>query len=213
MNLRNFCSILVRLTIFQNLFISHGMPHYIPVFGTFLQEGIHLRTKRAILNMVFSHCDLRFYIILSWCIGLILGLHIIPLSFHRLNLALHSDYSGHRHFLSLLLTSFIPLMLTFFCIQFKKVYILPILCFLKATFFGFSLFLMRVYFSSGAWLAAILFLFTDLVNVCLLLWFWLRQGKSSTVTVRKDTIILSAILICTCCFDHFAISPFLQRVI
>ena len=203
----------MRLTIFQNHLISHGMPHYIPVFGSFLQEGIHLYAKRLILNMVFNHRNLQFYIILSWCFGLYLGLHIIPLTFPQPNLTLHDGFSGHLHLLSLLLTTFIPFTLTHICIQCKKKGILPILCFLKATFFGFSLFIMRICFSSGAWLAAILFLFTDLVNICLLLWFWLRQGKSNTITVRKDTIIFSTILIFACFFDHFAISPFLQRII
>lgn len=189
------------------------MPHYIPVFGSFLQEGIHLYAKRSIWNMVFNHRNLQFYIILSWCFGLYLGLHIIPSSFSQWSLTLHNGFTGHLHLLSSLLTAFIPFMLTLICIQRRKRVGLPILCFLKATFFGFSLFIMRICFSSGAWLSAILFLFTDLVNICLLLWFWLRQGKSNTITVRKDTIIFSTILIFACFFDHFAISPFLQRII
>lgn len=172
-----------------------------------------MRRKRPILISSFFRRNIQFYIILTWCAGLFAGLHIVPAFFSAHDAEIYGNASMRQSFPLLLFLAFLPHGLTFACVHFQKVMLLPFLCLLKALSFGFSLFLLGKHFLSGSWLAVILFLFTDLVNICLLLWSWLRQGRTVTKYCKKDIFMLCSVLLAACIFDSFAITPFLQKII
>ena len=168
-----------------------------------------MRSRKATTQINLSHNHLQFYIIFSWLTGLLLGLHIIPgiagvVSWNPVN-----DEIYIRHFLSLLIVGYIPIGLSVLLIVRYRLTWIPILCFLKSLLFGFSLHLLVICFSSGAWLGRILYLFADSINTCMLLWFWLRQGSKQQENTCRDAVILSCTHICCCIFESFVLSPFL----
>ena len=211
MNSSRIYSILVRLTIFQNCVFSYGLPHHASVFMVNLGEDIHLYTKGAILNVLSPRRIIRFYIILAWVFGLFMGLHIIPRLFPASNCQLNLYAPLKQGFPLPLVLSFLLISATHICLYYNKSGFLLLLCLLKSVLFGFSLFLVSNSFASGAWLAVILFLFTDMMNVCLLLWFWLRHSVHGTDHLFKDTSIYIGALIVASSFDHFSLTPFLQK--
>ena len=212
MNSRWIYSILVRLTIFQNYVFSYGLPHYTSVFMVILGEDIHLHTKRAILNVLSPRCNIRFYVILAWLFGLLVGLHIIPSLFPTSNWQLNLKAPLKQSFPLPLALSFLLISATLICLHCNKLFFLPMLCLLRSVFFGFSLFLVSNCFASGAWLAVVLYLFSDAINICLLLWFWLRHSVHKNYHLSKDTAIYIGAVIVAASFDYFFLTPFLQKI-
>lgn len=166
----------------------------------------------ALLKRAKLKSNLRFYIIISWCCGLFLGLHIIPHLSDATTWNFTTESLNHRNFIHLLLIGFAPIVLSYLIFQNRKIWVLPILCFLKALFFGFSLFLLYARFPSAMWLAQALILFADSVGVCLFLWFCLRQSSGKNTNIHFDITILAVIHVLCCLFDSFILSPFLLRL-
>ncbi len=212
LNFIRFCSILVRLTFPEIVQIFNGLPHYISVFWFILGEDIHLYTKRTFLKMQNITISKQFYIILAWCFGLFLGLHIIPAVLFANNRMLLANISYERNYSFLFLVSFVYIWASHYSIRHNKMFILPILCLVKATLLGFSIFLIGCRFSSGGWLALLLFLFSDIVSACLFLWFWLQKGTGYRNDLRKNTIILCIILLAAISIDRFILTPFLYKL-
>lgn len=197
----------------QNCVIINGMPHLRLEFNVILGEDIHLHNKNRIFSFLIGQQIFRFYIILAWLLGLFVGLHIFPSLFLPQNRQLQIYVTPQQDFLLLLVFSYVPMAVTHICIHRKIVHLLPIVCLLKSSFFGFSLFLLRIRFTSGAWLAAILLLFTDIVNASLLLWFCLKRGANDENTLRKDTAIYIVALLISCSFDRLVLAPFILKII
>lgn len=171
-----------------------------------------MHTNRAFLSKFFRRRNIQFYIIFTWCFGLFWGLHIIPMQFSDHVRQLEMDIPVSRNIPLLFILLFVPLAITLIAIHRKKVFLLPALCLIKATLFGFSLYLICMRFSSGSWLAVFLFLFADIVSVCLLLSLWLQQGDSNMKHFIIDAVTACCILIAACCVDGFILTPFLQKI-
>ena len=172
-----------------------------------------MHNKNRIFSFAFWQRYFQFYIILSWLLGLFVGLHIFPSLFLSQDHKLQLNVSVQQNFLLLLVFSCAPIAVTHLCIRHNAANLLPIFCLIKSTLLGFSLFLLKIRFASGAWLAAILFLFTDVVNSSLLLWFWLKNKSRDRDTLRKHTAIYIVALIIVCFIDRFVIAPFILKII
>ncbi len=171
-----------------------------------------MHNKRTFINLQNIIMSKQFYIILAWCFGLLLGLHIIPLIVCANNRLIHANFSFERNYSFLLLSTFVLISASHFCMRHEKMFIIPIFCLIKATLFGFSIFLIGHRFPSGAWLALLLFLFSDIVSACLLLWFWLQKGRGNKNHLRKKTIFLCTIFLATIFIDRFILTPFLYKL-
>ena len=171
-----------------------------------------MRVNFALFKNPDLKSNLRFYIIFSWCCGLFLGLHIIPHIYGATTWRFAAEMIHRSGFVPLLIIGFAPIALSYLLYRHNRMWILPFLCFLKALFFGFVLFLLFARFSSATWLAQGLILFADSVDVCLFLWFCLRQSSGKNTNIRFDITILAAIHVLCCLFDSFILSPFLFRL-
>lgn len=169
-----------------------------------------MRIKTRLQQWFRSMGLAQFYIISCWCIGIFLGLHIIPSYLFVESWIIHLQ--ANQNFLLLLILSLLPIILTWLLIRFHLVQLLPLLCLLRAAVYGFSLAVIFFSFSGGAWLARILFLYTDTLNACLLLWFWLSSSNQSTARTQKNALIIALIAVFNCCIDHFILTPFLQKL-
>lgn len=155
---------------------------------------------------------LQFYIIISWTIGFYIGLHIFSQSFDELvwKPALQKPIPLA---VRIFLLSFVPIVLTAAYRKQKKTPAIILICFFRSILFGISLSLVSEQFRSGIWLAMSLLLFSDIVSVCLLLWFCLRQGRMTDCAVRRYLYIICGALVVVSLVDAFVIAPFLQRIL
>lgn len=167
-----------------------------------------------IAHLAKSHLgnNFRFYIVFAWCLGLIIGLHIIPSQISVGNWSLRIDTAEQGSFPALMLTAFFPIVLAIVCAKRKQTTFLLLLCFLKATLYGFSLLLIYSRFASGAWLGRFLFLLTDTVSSCTLLWFSLSCGANCKIRTKKATALCFLMLLAVCSFDSFVLTPFLHSL-
>lgn len=169
-----------------------------------------LKNLSSKILRTFTH--LQIYIIFAWCIGFVLGLHIIPalLSIERWKLLTGDLICLRLPFL--LLTTGLPLWITLLIFHFGLNRYLPLLCLFKGIAFGFSTALLLSAYGRGVWLANLLFLLCATVNACLMLWFWLRHCDGFVRSIRKDTIIVIIIFFCSCCLERFAVTQLLQMI-
>ncbi len=168
-------------------------------------------TKTQLVRKIFSEVNIQFYIILAWCTGLLLGLHIIPNMISATSWYMTTGVDQRGSFPLLLLFSVLPLLLTFYFIRKGKLFFLPFLCFMRSIFLGFSVSLVFDRFGSGAWLGRFLFLFTDSIRSFLLLWVSLtfsivRKGIRGAAAFSIVSIVFA------CFFDSFCLTPFLNSI-
>lgn len=171
-----------------------------------------MRTKVTILNVFYNLNSFRVYLIFTWVFGLLMGLHIFPRLLADLDCQLLFTISAQRRFPLLCITSLLPFAVTHVCLCLRKQYFLLVLCALKSSLFGFALFILYSNFLSGTWLAVFLYIFSDIVNNCLLLWFWLNQARYGGGIRRLDTAIYIAIQFSACVFDELLVTPVIHKI-
>lgn len=171
-----------------------------------------MNTNFVNLGHKLSRFSVRFYIILSWLVGLILGLHIIPALTMPAGAFAKPLVSDVRHFPLWWLFSILPLVLAIIFVQIRKPHSIPFLCLAKSLLLGFSLFILSEQFPFGTWLAALLFIFPDIISGCLLLWFSLRQGTTKQPCFSLDVAVILFIQTAALCFDVYLIAPLLQKL-
>lgn len=108
---------------------------------------------------------------------------------------------------SLLATVLLPLLCSALAVYTRHIWILPALAFIKAFLFSYTASAVLTVFGSAGWLVCVLLMFTDILSLPLLWWYWQysmvanRQKLSRTVAV--------AILIMAIGFlDSHFVSPF-----
>ncbi len=166
--------------------------------------------KRKQLKFIFSRNKIQFYIILSWFTGLILGFAIIPISFSAFQRTFLIDANFHSLYIVSVVNAFVPFIISLIFLRFGKKGYIPYVCLAKSTLFGIALYIIGRCYPNGAWIAKSLFLFIDSVNVCLLLWFWVRNTSTNSTGKRKDAIVFISILLTACSIDGLVLKPFLQ---
>ena len=171
-----------------------------------------MHTTSRLALCFLKRCDHSFYIIFVWILGIFLGLHIIPIFAPVDRHAVSIYVPIHRSLLLLSAVSFLPLTLTQYVIRRRKAFLMFLLCFVIAMLFGYALYIIRIRFASGAWLALFLFLFPNLVNNTVLLWHWFRAGECSRKSLRTSTTIGIGILLLSICFDYYILTPFLSKI-
>ena len=81
-------------------------------------------------------------------------------------------------------------------------------CFLKAFFYGFSLYFIAASYGSAAWLHRVFLLFSDSFIVVTMLLFWLRQISNNFRTFKLDFLFSIFVVLIVAIIDYLLISPF-----
>lgn len=155
-------------------------------------------------------CSFRVIILaLFWILGLICGIVLFLLSELFQFISIQNALSGPVTFFRLLCIVFAPFLLSVLAVYVRKTGFLFITAFLKAFVFSIIAMAIRVSFGSAGWLVFVLLMFTDLMSLPLLLFYWIRNlsGESTHAFVECLTFISIGFLIC--CIDYSMIVPFL----
>ena len=148
-------------------------------------------------------------LILSWCGGIILGCGLYePSSLYLMRSAISMPVSIVGIFVSF----FLPLLCTYFSVITNKPIIILVVCFLKATAFGYTIKLVSCYFLTAGWLIRLLFLFSDGCLLFFLLFLWIYHFfgnvKQSVCVLNFVGLMYAFVLL----FDVYVIYPFIERL-
>ena len=120
----------------------------------------------------------------------------------------HNLVVRRASFVGMLISVFLPLLLTILFSHFSLLIFLPVLSLVKAFAFSFTTCCVFYTFGSSSWLLQIFLLFSDSIAVILLFWIWIDvlMRRMTTLTIL---FTFFAIIGVVCAVDYFAISPFL----
>ena len=143
-------------------------------------------------------------ILFVWSVGCLVGLFIANRA------AATSPYLfpvPHRSSITIsFLLSSLPIVLSHFIYSLCHFHLLLPLVFLKGLSFMYCYAYIHIIFGNAAWLVRYIVLFSDLVFVCLLLWFWLRCASCAN-SIRYNfrvCLIAGALIVLV---DHYCVLP------
>ena len=149
----------------------------------------------------------RTALLAVWCCGLVWGCSIYEPSYLSL---MHCAVSEPVSIIGVFACVYLPLIITYFSFLTDKPAALMVVCFIKAASCCFSGQLVFRYFDSAGWLIRLLFLFSDSINLLILLYLWIHHlgGKSSEL--KRDLLIAAFFCTVITIVDLFVVDPFLK---
>ena len=145
-----------------------------------------------------------------WLFGLLCGMSLalsqsIDLSYY---FAFYTT-SIHVSLLFLLVARILPLVVSYFSLRYL---LLPVV-FIKAILLSFTSVSILISLDSSVWLILLLFLFSDILTLPVLLWFWLCLIETGERNSLGNHILGTALIALISLFDYMVVSPFLVRLL
>lgn len=147
---------------------------------------------------------------LVWLCGIFGGINVALTNSDFYISLMRSVITKPVSIVGLLVSVFLPLLLSFLLFVSCKSAWFSLVCFYKAVSYGFSGMLLSIMFGSAGWLSRMLFLFSDTVGIVLLFWFWVRRVIFSNEKLMVDTYTYLCIAMITAGFDRLFISPLIM---
>lgn len=111
-------------------------------------------------------------------------------------------------FLSLLLSVYVPLLVTYVAVRMNSRVIMWLLCCIKTCLFSYVFFGVREAYSGAGWLIQLLVLFSNQLSMVVYHCLWLRCLVFKRPAIRLTFIVCGVALLFILFFDLFVISPF-----
>ena len=167
------------------------------------------RPRYFSLSRKVSATILAFTLFIGYFLGSCLAALTVS-SFHSL---MRSALTGSVSIVSLLSVTLLPFLFSAFAVYIRQYWLfLPIALF-RCISFSFLGSVILYAFGSSGWLICLLFLFSDILSLPLLCWFWLRHISEGDRHLLRNLsavfIVLSGIAI----LDHQLVSPFLVMLL
>ena len=161
----------------------------------------------------FSYRISCFVFAIFWIAGLLSGIlmsYCADVSLFRLMLSGLDARLSIVGFLSVLL---LPLFLSFLAAYLTCPLVICVIAYLKAFLFAFLGMVILHSFRSAAWLIHFLMMFSDLLILPVLWWFWIQVLSGSRSVVFRSGVVSAICIILIGIFDFTAIAPFLASLI
>ncbi len=146
--------------------------------------------------------------IIMWLLGLSLGTFTAAFVDDSVIYLMRPTLSGRvsffRHFAAMCL----PFLFAAYAVAIEKTWLLWILGLVKAFGFSFCGYYLCYAYGSAGWLVRLLYLFTDICTVPVLIWFCLRHTDAPKPSAKRDVAICIALVLIAVSLDFFVISPF-----
>ena len=151
----------------------------------------------------------RIVLCLVWMAGLLFGC-IIALTGNSVFLAwMRSAVFQPVSIVGLLVSVFLPLLLTYISFVIKKPIILLIVCFLKAAAFAFCGTLIHQCYGNASWLVGYLYLFSDSFFAIFLFALWYRRLDCSRTTGSFELPLCVLVGVLLAAVEYLLVSPLL----
>lgn len=171
-----------------------------------------LASKISSIFFSKSNRAIYTYFVLSILLGFSVGFYFFentgnfPLPMMRVALCYNVSI------VSLLCSTFIPLLLSFCAVYFSKQWLIYVICFWKMFSFGFSTNCFLHTFSSAGWLVQTLSMVSDLVALMMLTWFCVRNLRICRHSYVRDLLVAVSVIFPICVADYFYFSPFVASL-
>ena len=113
----------------------------------------------------------------------------------------------------LILASFLPFLISAFAVYFMKCWIFYPIGFSRGFWLCFLAVAVIRIFGSAGWIVNCLFLFSGILTLPLLCWFWIRRFSLSREMIRRDFLICLIAVIIICYLDNSVFFPLLAAVL
>lgn len=165
------------------------------------------RTRFGLRHYVISTAEL--FLLLCWvcgcALGVLTGMNAGDIYASLMRGAVRCPVS----IVGLVISVYLPFLLSAFAVYLGKSGLLYIVCFLKSWAFTLAAYGTVAAYGSAGWLVQFLLQFSDILLLWLLCWFCLRHIGKTTAPVNRDFRICTAAVAAVCSIDYCVISPFL----
>ncbi len=150
---------------------------------------------------------------LIWCVGLISGVGSFYFTGDSFPSLMRMAAASHVSIVNLVIPSMLPFLFSAFALYLQCPQLLAVLCFLKAWLFGFVSFGCISAFGTAGWLLWLMALFSDIVCMVPLWWFWISHVECEGFVRFGQLATCILIVLCVISLDQGFISPFLVDLI
>lgn len=152
--------------------------------------------------------SLLFSLVVLWVCGVFIGCCYAVSTVGVSPQLMHILAVRRVSFVGVLISVFLPLLLTILLSHFSLHVFLPALSLVKAFTLSFTICCVFCIFGSSSWLILVLLLFSDSIAVILLFWLWVLTlwRKRITLPVLFAVFAIAGVV---CAIDFLVISPFL----
>ena len=147
------------------------------------------------------------YVVVSF-VSLLSGFAFLLSGGGRVTQIFRSLPSAGISFLPLLLSVYVPLLVTYVAVRLNSRAIMWLLCCFKTCLFSYVFWGVRYAYSDAGWLIQLLVLFSNQLSMIIYHCLWLRCLVFKRPTVRMTFIVCFVALLFVLFLDLFIISPF-----
>lgn len=153
------------------------------------------------------------FLALSWLSGFFFGSLIFYITGSSFSSLMRGVIYGSVSIVGLMSVSVLPFLISAFAVYISKPSLLLIVSFGKAFLFSFvSLGIMDGFASTG-WLIRWLLMFSDLISLPVLYWFWNRHISGDIPFSAAESLLVLSLCILVGSVDYCYVSPFLANLI
>ena len=168
----------------------------------FNYESIRFRRKLSVI-----------FLALFWILGIALGIVYAAVCRSHVASLMRGFLSGTVSIVGLLCVSVIPFLFSAFAVLISKPRILFLVAFGKGFFFSFVSCGFLFSLGSAGWLFRLLLMFSDLVSMPVLFWYWQRHISGEACFSAVQSLFVASLLILIGSIDFCCVSPFLALLI
>lgn len=153
----------------------------------------------------------RRFLAFIWVIGLVLGVLVAIFVGEDIHSSMGQVSFNQISIVSLLISTFLPFLLSAFAVYISKPSVIYIVCFLKACSFSFVSLVFSAVFGSSGWLVRGIVMYCDIFSLPILYRFWIRHITGVIELDLADAGLLISVLM-VWFFDMIFISPLFVEV-
>ena len=150
---------------------------------------------------------------LFWISGILSGVAAFCFAGNPLLPMMRGILDGSVSIVGLLCVTVFPFLVSAFAVYICAPWLLFAVSFLKGFLFGFLSAAILVAFGSAGWLIRWFLMFSELVSLPLLYWFWVRNISGERGFSGAEVLVILSLLILIGSVDYCCISPFLAMLI
>lgn len=155
----------------------------------------------------------RIFLAFFWIAGLLLGICLYFAAGSFYSSVMPGALQGTVSIVSLLCISILPFLFSAFAVFASKPFLLLLICFWKAFQFSFVSLGVLCSFSGSGWLIRWFLMFSDMISLPLLYWFWVRHICAKRFLSGTEAFVIVSLFILIGSIDYCYISPFFTNLI
>ena len=148
-----------------------------------------------------------------WCLGLLAGIFLVSRASESVIALMRLAGKSRVSIVGLLLGNLLPFLLSFAAISSSMPRLVYAVCFFRSALYGFCAFGVGLGYGSAGWLVQALLLFSDVLTMPALFWFWIRHIGGRRRSRNRDFLLCVIYAVAVWAADFCLVAPFLARLL